>query len=98
MRVVFRKTARRDLLDIATYIGRDAPVRAQSYIGELRGKCQGLVENPYSGSPRPDVLDDLRIVPHGNYVIYYLVQSEKIIILRISHGARLMDAVDLSEN
>ena len=98
MRVVFRKNARRDLLDITAYIGRDAPVRAKSFVAELRSRCLSLAEYPEAGSLRPDIFEGLRIIPHGNYIIYYFPYPEKIIVLRISHATRLINASDLSEN
>jgi toxin ParE1/3/4 len=97
VRVVFRKSARRDLLDITAYIGRDAPLRAKSFVGELRSRCLILAEHPNSGSTRYDLFKNLRIVPHGNYIIYYLAHPEKVTILRISHASRLIEATDLSE-
>ena len=91
MRVLFTGDAKRDLIEIAAYIARDAPNRARSFSKELRSKCVKLGENPFSGSARSYIKPNLRILPHGRYVIYYEVSDQEVLILRIYHSARLID-------
>lgn len=96
MRVLFTGEAKRNLVEIAAYIALDAPKRARSFSKELRAKCVKLGENPFSGSARPDIKSNLRILPHGRYVIYYEASEQEVLILRIYHSARLIEEDDLA--
>lgn len=83
----FSSEAERDLEQIADYLAEHNPLRALSFIRELRGKCEDLVDRP----------DSLALVPlyehhhirrhvHGNYLIFYRVETGKVIIIHILHG------------
>jgi plasmid stabilization system protein ParE len=95
VRVLFTGEAKRNLIQIAANIARDAPKRARSFSKELRAKCLRLGENPFSGSARPDVKPNPRILPHGRYVIYCESSEQEVLILCIYHSARLIEADDL---
>lgn len=84
----FSYEAENDLEQIADYIARDNPQRALSFIRELRSKCEDLVDNPngYSLVPRYEHHGIRRRV-HGNYLIFYRVESTKVVIVHLLHGA-----------
>ncbi|MGM4984440.1 MULTISPECIES: type II toxin-antitoxin system RelE/ParE family toxin [Rhizobium] len=84
----FSYEAENDLEQIADYIARDNPQRALSFIRELRSKCEDLVDNPngYSLVPRYEHHGIRRRV-HGNYLIFYRVESAKVVIIHLLHGA-----------
>jgi len=87
-----------DLEQIADYIARDNPHRALSFVQELRGKCEALACSPlgFPLVPRYEQHGIRRRV-HENYLIFYRVDVDRAVILRILHGA--MDyAVILFEN
>jgi len=46
-----------------------------------------------SGAGRPELGDDLRVMFCERYAIYYLPRSEEIIIVRVLHGSRDLDAI-----
>ncbi|NLS20013.1 type II toxin-antitoxin system RelE/ParE family toxin [Rhizobium sp. P40RR-XXII] len=83
----FSYEAENDLEQIADYISRDNPQRALSFIRELRSKCEDLVDNPngYSLVPRYEHHGIRRRV-HGNYLIFYRVESMKVVIVHFLHG------------
>ncbi len=84
----FSTEAESDLEQIADYIAQDNPRRALSFIRELRSKCADLVESPNSFAlvPRYE-RHGIRRCVHGNYLIFYRVETAKVVIVHILHGA-----------
>lgn len=78
-----------DLEVISDYIARDNPARALSFLQELRSKCLGLADMPerFPLVPRYEATG-VRRRCHGDYLIFYRVEAEKVIILHILHGAQ----------
>jgi len=87
MPLVFADAAERDLEDVALYIAEDSPVRAVTFTKELQDKSFSLVQAPFKGAPRDGLLSGLRLLPYGNYNIYYRVEAERLIVLRIMNSA-----------
>ena len=89
MLVVFSSTARRDLIEIASFIATDSPSRAKTFIDELAAACEGLSDQPerfalirgYEGK-------GYRSRPYGSYAIVYGVEQDHVRVLRVLHGAR----------
>ena len=77
-----------DLEQIADYIARDNPRRALSFILELRTRCEELLDTPngFAIVPRYERYGIRRRV-HGNYLIFYRVETAKVVIVHILHGA-----------
>ncbi len=80
--------AARDLEQIGDYIARDNPRRAITFIQELRAKCLDLAYTP-QGFPLTPGYEErgVRRRVHGNYLIFYRVEAESIVILHVMHGA-----------
>lgn len=78
-----------DLETIGDYIARDNPVRALSFLQELRSKCLGLADMPerFPLVPRYETAGVRRRV-HGDYLIFYRIDPEKVVIIHILHGAQ----------
>jgi toxin ParE1/3/4 len=81
--------AERDLEAIGDYIARDNPARALSFIQELRGKCLALADMPerFPLVPRYEALGGRRR-GHGNYLIFYRVDPNAVVIVHVLHGAQ----------
>eukprot|EP01032_Pedospumella_encystans_P034636 gene34636-39161_t len=62
--------AARDLEEIGDYIAQANPIRAGSFVAELRAHCQKICFNPAGYRQRPELSDNLRSCAHGNYVIF----------------------------
>ena len=88
MMVHISAEAEADLESIGDYIARDNPMRAVSFVQELRAKCVDL-----SGMP-----DAFPLVPryqrrgirrrvHGNCLILYRIQNDRIVVIHVLHGA-----------
>lgn len=84
--------ARRDLLDIKTYIARDSPRRAASYIAELLAACRRAAQQPL-GYPEAPFVKGYRQTRHKPYLILYTVRPGSIRIERILHSARDLPAL-----
>ncbi|GGP00086.1 type II toxin-antitoxin system RelE/ParE family toxin [Stakelama pacifica] len=89
MIVDFTDEAEHDLETIGDYIARDNPGRALSFVRELRGKCLGLADMPkrFPLVPRYEAAG-VRRRGHGDYLIFYRVEPDKVVIVHILHGAQ----------
>lgn len=94
MDVHFTAKARDDLLKIGDFIAQDSPIRAISFIDELEEKCLSIADSPkaFSLVPRYEAHGIRRRV-HGNYLIFYRVEAERVVIIHVLHGA--LDYSDL---
>ena len=94
MIVVFTDEALLDLEEIGDFIGRDNPPRAASFVAELREKCLGLAQFP-EAFPLVERLARIgtRRRRHRNYLIFYRIAKNAIVIQHILHGARDYDAI-----
>lgn len=98
MRVRFTTEAQVDLRQVGDYIAKANPLRALSFIDELEQKCLSLATAPnaFPLVPRYEGHGIRRRV-HGNYLIFYRVEDEQIVILHVLHGA-MDDAAMLFED
>jgi plasmid stabilization system protein ParE len=87
--VSFAPEADRDLESIGDYIAHDNPVRAASFMRELRERGLSLRNHP---ERFPQVGESagypLRKLTHAGYLIFYIVTLADVRILRIVHAAR----------
>lgn len=89
MKVRFVREARQDLADIAHYLSQHDPLRARSYMLELRKACLELGGMPYAFEKTEDTsLPDFRRRLFLPYLIFYRVDGSQVQIIRIIHGAR----------
>jgi toxin ParE1/3/4 len=93
MRFRFSRRAMADIEEIGDFIAVENPARAATFIAELRLHCRRLAEFPQAAPLRPDIGEGVRLVPHGRYVILYVVHADLLEIRRVVHGARDLDTV-----
>lgn len=94
MRVTLADTAKADLAALGAFIGRDSPARASAFIALLKRQCQSLQEN-FLRHPVFITLESesIRRSIYREYMIFYKVMPDRIVILRIVHGARNLDVL-----
>lgn len=94
MRLVFSKEAESDLEAIGDYIGVDNPRRALTFIRDLRAAALRLADIPraFPVLPRYE-RHGIRRCPHRNYLIFYRIEDNRVLILHILHGARDYEAL-----
>ena len=89
MRVRFRAQARSDLAAIRRWIARDDPVRAKSFVRELRAKAESLADFSRRGEVVYQTpLGSVHKVLHREYLIHYRVLSDRVEVIGIHHGRR----------
>lgn len=87
-RLRFLPAARDDLRQIRAYIARDNPVRARTFVEEVREHWQRLAAHPLIHAIDTRIDPRARKAVRGAYLILYEAEDEGILILRILHGAR----------
>ena len=88
-RLLWTEPAVADLDSIHAYISRDAIVYADAIILEILNAVERLVDFPESGRFVPELDDDqTRELLVGNYRVLYEVDSDRVSILTVLHGAR----------
>jgi toxin ParE1/3/4 len=86
--IVIRPKALADLVEIWAYIAEDSPRQADALAAAIDREIRGLARHPLIGRARPELLTDLRSLPFGRYVIFYLPRKRGIEVVRVLHGAR----------
>lgn len=94
MKVVLTDDALADLQSIARHIARDNPTRARSFVRELVAQAKALGDLP-ERFPLVErhAASGVRRRVHGNYLIFYRVEPQRVVVFRILHGARDYAAV-----
>ena len=87
MRVTVSPLAERDLEAIGDFVARDNPVRAVSFVAELREQCSIVARAPKAYRLRPELGETIRSCAHGNYVIFFAATDSLVTIVRVLHGA-----------
>ena len=91
--VIFSPTAEADLLAIWSYIAQHSRTNADKFFDSVNEKCQLLAANSAMGRLRPELGEEVRSFPIGNYVIYYWPVSAGVEIVRILHTARDLSSI-----
>jgi toxin ParE1/3/4 len=92
VRVVLSAEARANLVAIEEYIAGDNPTRAQSFVSELRTRIKQIGRYPRSSAVVPGYESrGIRRRPYRNYLIFYRIESSRVVIIAVIHGARDYD-------
>jgi toxin ParE1/3/4 len=87
-------SAEADIAEIWEYIAQDSPANAEALILALEEQIASLEKYPERCSriPENEILGtSYRHFLHGSYRTIFRVVGPKVIILRVIHGARLLD-------
>lgn len=93
MRVVLSNQAEIDLEEIGDYIAADNPVRAVSFVREVREHFHQIARTPLAYTQRPELGDGIRSCTHGNYLILFIPDEREILVARVVHGRRDLGAL-----
>ncbi len=84
--------AENDLNEIIDYIAQDSLEYALSFYEEVREKVENLIQFPKMGRIVPELDEsNIRELILRNYRIIYRILGEKIQIVRLFHGSRIID-------
>jgi len=81
--------ARADLSDIWIFTaGRWSVGQADTYIAQLTGTFEAIVESPTMGRERTEFVPPVRIRQHEAHLIIYRIEGDHALIIRVLHGHR----------
>lgn len=94
----FLPAARDDLEDVWDYtIARWDVEQAIQYTDEIETACEILCESPLMCRERDEYNPPVRMHPHGEHLIVYVIDDKGILIVRILHSHMDVDK-QLTEN
>lgn len=91
-KIVWTDQALSDLTEISSFIEKDSPSIAALVCSRIVDRAEQASEFPFSGrsvSGRND--ENLREMFWRSYRLIYRVYAEKIMVLTVLHGSRLLD-------
>jgi toxin ParE1/3/4 len=98
-KVKITHTAASDLDYIWDYISQDSPHNAVAFLNEMEEKVRGLDIFPdrYPFIPESEILQtkDYRHLIHKSYRSIFKFSHDTVYVMRIFHGAKLLDTASL---
>jgi toxin ParE1/3/4 len=85
-RIIWSPRATGDLRSIRDYIGQFNPSAASRFAARLVATAESLIDFSERGRPASGKRRELAVV--WPYIIRYRVEGDRVVILRIRHGAR----------
>ena len=93
-RLDIKATARAELAQIYDYsVAEFGPKVAEAYLTGLRNTFDRLLEFPFMGTIYPDVTPEVRVTIHRSHRVFYRIDGDEILIVRILHKMRDARAV-----
>ena len=90
--IEWSQTSENDLNGIIDYIAQDSLEYALSFYEEVREKVGNLVQFPKMGRKVPELDNpNIRELILRNYRLIYRIIGEKVQIIRLIHGSRILD-------
>ena len=91
MTVIWTRESLEKLSEIEEFIGTDNPKRAVTFINHLIERGESISRNPKIGRTVPEISNpDIREIIVKKYRIVYRVKKDKIEILTVFEGHRLL--------
>jgi addiction module RelE/StbE family toxin len=91
MTVIWTREALEKLNEIEEFIGTDNPERAETFINYLIERGESILQNPKIGRAVQEILNpEIREIIVKKYRIVYRIKKEKIEILTVFEGHRLL--------
>jgi len=91
MKVRVSGRARRDLLRIHSFVSQHNEDAANAIIRRINERLEQLAKFPFIGRERSSLGSGIRSLLAGNYLIFYLVDSDRIRIVRVIDGRMDID-------
>ncbi len=85
--------AEEDLLEIWVHIARDNPAAADAVLDGLDERSRWLTDYPELGRRRPDIVEQVRSIRFGEFLILYRVNDTSVEIVRYVHGRRNLNEI-----
>ncbi len=88
----FSALAREDIWSLWFYIAQDDPAAADGQVAKIYAVAESCARYPAMGRLRTKLGSQVRSFPLGRYLIFYRPQPDGILVIRILHAARDIDA------
>jgi len=96
-RYIITRTADLDIFEIGCYIVDHSDLdTASKFVDKLYARFEAIAETPGLGRPRNELAADVRSLAVGFYVVFYAQIDGTVTILRVIHGARDLDSLNIS--
>jgi len=92
-KVLLTRLIQNDLAEIYDYIAADSPANAAAFVSALEEKVHSLAIMPERAHliPENSLLGTrYRQLVHGSYRIIFRIHGDSVMVLRLVHGARLL--------
>lgn len=99
-RVRITRTAERDLEEAWTFIAQDSPEEAERFVARVETQIESLERFPERCPliPENEILGTrYRHLVYGNYRTVFRIAGKVVYVLRVIHGARLLDTSMFSD-
>jgi len=97
VRIIWSALALGRVSEAADYIARDNPRAAENWVSEIFDLVSRLSEHPQRGRVVPEVgRAEIRELFFGSYRVIYRVEQNRVVILTVRHGRRLLEKAELS--
>jgi toxin ParE1/3/4 len=87
-KLIRTRQAEIDLLEIWAFIAEENACAADELVRKLDARSHQLLGHPKMGAERHDIVNGMRHLTVGNYLILYRIKASDIEIIRYLHGAR----------
>ena len=93
LRVRLTHSAEADLLELWLNIAEENQVAADESLDVIQAAVLLLATQPEMGRARPELADKLRSIPTRTpYIVFYVADEEGLLVIRVLHHARDIDA------
>jgi len=93
LKLRWSNAARRDLLEIYAWRGRERPELGDQALDRIQTACARLSRLPYLGAPFPRVAPDARKFSIDGYLVLYRVDPDAVLVVRVVDQRRLLEAI-----
>jgi toxin ParE1/3/4 len=99
VRIIWTKTAVKDLKDIYVYISNDSKLYARRLVNRIRTKTLLLKKGMYIGNMTPETnTPTVRELHQNEYrIIYKVLSNNEVSVLTIHHNARKFNVQNFEE-
>ncbi len=98
-RIVWSPLAVARVAEAADFIAEDKPEAATRWADSIFEAASRLERFPLSGSMLPELgREDVRELIHGEYRIIYRIDGQRVLILTVRHGRRLLDETEVEDD
>jgi len=98
MKVYWTKESINRLNEIELYIAQDNPTKAIKFIDNLISVAENLSHNPEKGRIVPEFsIKNIREIIYKNYRIVYLLKKNKVEILTVFEGHKLLKKEEIKK-